>query len=113
MARREGSPRTLRTWLMIRSSAVVSSAMTTATGTKRTADLTVIEHVQQHGWRVVMVSEDEIGPGFAYTIGLAHTHGGFELAMFGLDIHAVHRVLNTLGGKSAAGRSTGRRSEPS
>ncbi|MFJ7201726.1 MULTISPECIES: DUF4262 domain-containing protein [unclassified Streptomyces] len=52
-----------------------------------------------------MVPEDEIGPGFAYTIGLAHTHGGPELAMFGLDVHAMHRMLNTLGEKSAAGES--------
>ncbi|WP_367826613.1 DUF4262 domain-containing protein [Streptomyces sp. LMG1-1-1.1] len=37
-------------------------------------DLTVIEHVQQHGWHVVMVPEGEIGPGFAYTIGLTHSH---------------------------------------
>ncbi|MFE9139357.1 DUF4262 domain-containing protein [Streptomyces sp. NPDC007355] len=68
-------------------------------------DLTVIEHVQQHGWHVVMVPEDEIGPGFAYTIGLAHTHGGPELAMFGLDVHAMYRMLNTLGEKSAAGEA--------
>ncbi|MGP3638727.1 DUF4262 domain-containing protein, partial [Streptomyces sp. 24-1644] len=50
-----------------------------------------------------MVPEDDIGPGFAYTIGLAHTHGEPELAMFGLDIHAMHRMLNRLGAKSAAG----------
>ncbi|MFD0375723.1 DUF4262 domain-containing protein [Streptomyces sp. NPDC127112] len=68
-------------------------------------DQTVIEHVQQHGWHVVMVPEDEIGPGFAYTIGLAHTYGGPELAMFGLDVHAMHRMLNTLGEKSAAGEA--------
>ncbi|MFE7568206.1 DUF4262 domain-containing protein [Streptomyces sp. NPDC057539] len=68
-------------------------------------ELTVIEHVQQHGWHVAMVPEDEIGPGFAYTIGLAHTHGGAELAMFGLDVHVMHRMLNTLGEKSAAGEA--------
>ncbi|MFJ3880904.1 DUF4262 domain-containing protein [Streptomyces sp. NPDC090077] len=68
-------------------------------------DLTVIEHVQQHGWHVVMVPEDEIGPGFAYTVGLAHTHGGPELAMFGLDVRAMHHMLNTLGEKSAAGEA--------
>ncbi|MFJ2264530.1 DUF4262 domain-containing protein [Streptomyces sp. NPDC087844] len=67
------------------------------------ADLTIIENVQQHGWHVVMVPEDDIGPGFAYTIGLSHTHGAPELAMFGLDIHAMHRMLNKLGAKSAAG----------
>ncbi|MFE1794908.1 DUF4262 domain-containing protein [Streptomyces sp. NPDC059517] len=67
------------------------------------ADLTIIENVQQHGWHVAMVPEDEIGPGFAYTIGLSHTHGGPELAMFGLDVHDMHRMLNRLGAKSAAG----------
>ncbi|MFE2070646.1 DUF4262 domain-containing protein [Streptomyces sp. NPDC059467] len=50
-----------------------------------------------------MVPEDEICPGFAYTIGLSHTHGAPELAMFGLDIHDTHRMLNRLGAKSAAG----------
>ncbi|MFH9754362.1 DUF4262 domain-containing protein [Streptomyces griseus] len=59
--------------------------------------------MRQHGWHVVMVPEDEIGPGFAYTIGLSHTHGASELAMFGLDVHAMHRMLNRLGAKSAAG----------
>ncbi|MEU0474341.1 DUF4262 domain-containing protein [Streptomyces olivaceus] len=67
------------------------------------ADLTVIENVQRHGWHVVMVPEDEVGPGFAYTIGLSHTHGAPELAMFGLDVDLMHRMLNRLGEKSAAG----------
>ncbi|MFF3013660.1 DUF4262 domain-containing protein [Streptomyces sp. NPDC057939] len=67
------------------------------------ADLRIIENVGRHGWHVAMVPEDEIGPGFAYTIGLAHTHGGPELAMFGLDVHAMHRMLNRLGAMSAAG----------
>ncbi|WP_406004969.1 DUF4262 domain-containing protein [Streptomyces sp. NBC_00637] len=63
--------------------------------------LTIIENVRKHGWHVVMVPEDDIGPGFAYTIGLSHTHGAPELAMFGLDVHAMHRVLNRLGEKAA------------
>jgi hypothetical protein len=67
------------------------------------ADLMIIENVQQHGWHVVRVPEDDIGPGFAYTIGLAHTHRTPEPAMFGLDLHAMHRMLNRLGAKSAAG----------
>ncbi|MER5281606.1 DUF4262 domain-containing protein [Streptomyces sp. NPDC002809] len=66
-------------------------------------DLAVIENVQLHGWHVAMVPEDEIGPGFAYTIGLSHTHGAPELAVFGLDVHVMHRMVNVLGAKSAAG----------
>ena len=49
-------------------------------------DLTVIEHVQQYGWHVVMVPEDEIGPAFAYTVGLAHTHGKTVIL---LDAHRL------------------------
>ncbi|MGW1408192.1 DUF4262 domain-containing protein [Streptomyces sp. NPDC002403] len=42
--------------------------------------------VRSKGWsRTPAARQDEIGPGFACTIGLAHTHGGPELAMFGLD----------------------------
>ncbi|WP_406076510.1 DUF4262 domain-containing protein [Streptomyces virginiae] len=63
----------------------------------------VIGNVRRHGWHVVMVPEDEIGPGFAYTIGLAHTHGVPELCMFGRDVHEMHRVLNALGDLAAAG----------
>ncbi|KOV63670.1 DUF4262 domain-containing protein [Streptomyces sp. MMG1121] len=67
------------------------------------ADLGIIENVRRHGWHVVMVPEDEIGPGFAYTIGLSHTHGVPELALFGLDVHTMHRMLNALGDRAAAG----------
>ncbi|MDA5139879.1 DUF4262 domain-containing protein [Streptomyces sp. AD681] len=66
-------------------------------------DLTITENAQRHGWHVVTVPEDDIGPGFAYTIGLAHTYGAPELAMLGLDIHAMHRMLNGVGEKSATG----------
>lgn len=67
------------------------------------AEQTIIGNVRRHGWHVVMVPEDEIGPGFAYTIGLTHTYGTPELAMFGLDVHVMHHMLNTLGSKSAGG----------
>ncbi|HEY9327342.1 MAG TPA: DUF4262 domain-containing protein [Streptomyces sp.] len=66
-------------------------------------DLTIIENVRQHGWHVVMVPEDEVGPGLAYTVGLAHTSGAPELAMFGLDVHDMHRILNAVGDRAAGG----------
>ena len=33
----------------------------------------VIEDVQQYGWHIVGVEDDQEGPGFAYSIGLYHT----------------------------------------
>lgn len=66
-------------------------------------DLRTVDQVHEHGWSVVMVPADDEGPGFAYTIGLWHTHGVPELAMFGLDIQTMHILLNTLGHQAAAG----------
>ncbi|MFI9403092.1 DUF4262 domain-containing protein [Nocardia sp. NPDC052316] len=64
-------------------------------------DLRIIDHVRQYGWHVVMVVDDDVR--FAYTIGLSHSHGAPELAMFGLDVYEMNRMLNTLGAKAAAG----------
>lgn len=66
-------------------------------------DRTIIENIGRYGWHVVMVPEDEVGPGFAYTIGLAHSFGAPELAMFGLDIRLMHQILNLLGKEAADG----------
>ena len=66
-------------------------------------DLGIIEDIQQYGWSVIMVPEDDIGPGFAYTIGLAHSYGAPELAMFGLDVRLMHRALNNLAQEAANG----------
>ncbi|MFB7252962.1 DUF4262 domain-containing protein [Streptomyces nojiriensis] len=68
-------------------------------------DELVIGNVRAHGWHVAMVPEDEVGPGFAYTIGLAHTYGAPELSTFGRDVHEMHRMLNVLGDLAAAGAS--------
>ncbi|MER5476036.1 DUF4262 domain-containing protein [Streptomyces sp. NPDC002734] len=62
-----------------------------------------VRHVQDHGWSVVMVPADEQGPGFAYTVGLLHSHGVPELAMFGLDVQLMHALLNELGRQAADG----------
>lgn len=40
--------------------------------------------VQQHGWHVLKVMEDNEGPAFAYTVGLYHSFGHPELIVVGL-----------------------------
>lgn len=66
-------------------------------------NLRTVQQVRDHGWSVVMVPADDEGPGFAYTIGLWHTHEVPELAMFGLDVGTMHELLNALGHEAAAG----------
>ncbi|GLW98798.1 hypothetical protein Misp02_28850 [Microtetraspora sp. NBRC 16547] len=50
-----------------------------------------------------MVPEDETGPGWAFTIGLHHSFGSPEVAMFGLDLDLMRACLNTLADAIAAG----------
>lgn len=74
-------------------------------------DRHVIDTVLKHGWQVIIVAEDagcddpdhdghrpdhlaDVGPAFAYTIGLGHRVGHPELLMSGLDPGLMHRCLN-------------------
>jgi hypothetical protein len=66
--------------------------------------LRTIVHITQYGWSVVLVSADESGPGWAYTVGLWHSHRSPELAMFGGDVYEMEEILNSLGRLAAEGR---------
>ncbi|MBG6100835.1 DUF4262 domain-containing protein [Micromonospora vinacea] len=72
-------------------------------GDRHPMELTTIRHVQQHGWGVTTIPEDDKGPGWAYTIGLWHTHRMPELAIFGLDVELSQMSLNELGDRASDG----------
>lgn len=63
-----------------------------------------VADVQQHGWHVVKVMEDDEGPAFAYTVGLFHTFGHPELIVVGMPLEAGHAVLNIAGEAIRGGR---------
>jgi hypothetical protein len=69
-------------------------------------DIDAINNVHQYGWSVTMIPEDDQGPGWAYTIGLWHSHRLAELAMFGLDIHLMKTCLNNLATQAVNGHAT-------
>lgn len=64
-----------------------------------------VDVIRQHGWQVTMVpvGRDE-APGWAYTIGLWHSHRIPELAMFGLDVRMMQTLLNDLGRRAVEGQ---------
>ncbi|MQY07923.1 DUF4262 domain-containing protein [Actinomadura macrotermitis] len=64
--------------------------------------LRTIVHITQYGWSVVLVPGDD-GPGWAYTVGLWHSHRAPELAMFGGDVYETEEILNALGRRTAEG----------
>ncbi|MBW8482399.1 DUF4262 domain-containing protein [Actinomadura parmotrematis] len=65
--------------------------------------LRTIVHITQYGWSVVLVPGENDGPGWAYTLGLWHSHRVPELAMFGRDVYETEEILNGLGRAAAAG----------
>ncbi|WP_433336405.1 DUF4262 domain-containing protein [Spirillospora sp. CA-294931] len=66
-------------------------------------ELRTIVHVTQYGWSVVLEQPDGPTPGWAYTLGLWHSHRSPELGMFGGDVYEIEEILNALGGQAAGG----------
>lgn len=63
--------------------------------------------VREHGWHLVMIHEDPITRGWVFSVGMWHTLGSPELALFGLDGGEAAAVLNAIGDAIRAGRSIG------
>ena len=63
------------------------------------------ECVEDLGWSVQLIPEDEEGPGFAYTVGLFHNYKHAELIVFGLRNELMHFMLNEIGERIKAGKT--------
>jgi len=64
----------------------------------------VLSDIEEVGWHVILVPEDNQGAGFAFTIGLHHSYGHPEVMMFGLPLNVMHQVLNLVGEAAKIGR---------
>jgi hypothetical protein len=64
----------------------------------------MVWQVQEHGWSVVSVAEEDELPGWAYTAGLGHTLRAPEVCMFGLRGRDMHAWLNAVGQQVRAGQ---------
>jgi hypothetical protein len=60
-------------------------------------DRKLVADVQRHGWGVIGIQAEEWRPGWAFTVGLWHTFGVPELAMFGLQVRDMQTWLNEIG----------------
>lgn len=57
----------------------------------------ILADVERVGWHIVIIEEDEIGPAYAFTVGLYHSFGHPEIAIVGLPYEVMEGVLNDLG----------------
>lgn len=68
-------------------------------------DRELVKDVRRLGWGVIMIPEDDISAGWAFTVGLWHSFQVPEVAMFGLDTDVLHPVLNAVGELVREGRA--------
>ncbi len=61
------------------------------------ADRKTLQDIEQYGWHVLKVTEDNEVPPFAFTIGLYHSFKHPEVLMIGLDLDFMHHILNNVG----------------
>lgn len=68
------------------------------------ADRKLLADVEEFGWHVINVLEDEEGPPFSYTVGLFRRFAHPEVVVVGLPSKAAHPILNIVGGAVRDGR---------
>lgn len=57
----------------------------------------VQNNIDEYGWHVINVLEDDQGPSFSYSIGLYKSFGHPEVIFIGLKIELAHLLINNIG----------------
>lgn len=56
-----------------------------------------LNDIEEYGWNVTKVLEDESGPGFGYSTGLFKTFNHPEIIIIGLKLDLIHSIINGKG----------------
>lgn len=59
-------------------------------------DKKLLSNIQEYGWHVVGIPDDDEGPGFCFTVGIYLRTLQPEILMMGVPIELCHRVLNAI-----------------
>jgi Domain of unknown function (DUF4262) len=70
---------------------------------ERDGDEQLLRDIQEVGWHVVLIREDEEGPAFGFTVGLYHSYGHPEVLIHGFGLELTHQILNNIGDEVKAG----------
>ena len=67
-------------------------------------DHTIHEHIEKFGWHVALIPEDEVGPAFAFSVGLVKSFNHPEILIVGLNVQLMHQMINGIGDEVKAGK---------
>jgi Domain of unknown function (DUF4262) len=68
------------------------------------ADIKTLSDIASHGWHVIKIPEENGTPGWAFSMGLYHSFGHPEVAIFGLPLDRMHTMINLIGELVASGQ---------
>jgi hypothetical protein len=60
-------------------------------------DRNLIADIDQYGWHLVGIEQDDDGPGFAYSVGLYRSFGHPEILVIGLAVDVMFGMVNGVG----------------
>jgi hypothetical protein len=69
------------------------------------ADQKLLSDIEEYGWHIVNVLEDEEGPPYSFSIGLYHTFRHPEVIIIGLDPDLMQNMINWIGADIRGGKS--------
>jgi hypothetical protein len=61
------------------------------------SDRRLLADIAEYGWHIVGVSEDDEGPGFAFSVGLLYTLNHPEILIMGLRQNIAASLINDMG----------------
>jgi hypothetical protein len=67
-------------------------------------DRQILGWVEEFGWAVIGIEEDELGPAYAYSVGLWRGLLHPEIVVVGLVSEAAHQLINDVGDAIKAGK---------
>lgn len=70
-------------------------------------DRILLGNVTKFGWHIVQIPDDTLSAGWVFSVGMWHTLGSPELAVFGMDAAQAGNAINSVGENIRAGRPIG------
>jgi hypothetical protein len=70
-------------------------------------DRALMANIAKHGWHIVQIPNEAQSSGWVFSVGMWHTLGSPELAVFGLPANDAANLINQVGNRVRSGRPIG------
>jgi len=57
----------------------------------------LLNDIELYGWHVIKIPEDDQGPSYGHSIGFYHSFEHPEVIIIGLELDAIHFIINRIG----------------